>query len=126
MEILNAELADLDNKQMGGYKLTKYFLIYVISEILRNNDVSAKFLSVKEVLRSYKNRENLLEEVEELMGDIIVDLNYEVDSEGEDFDYKREFKSPERVRAWKDRLMRSYEKDLKRGKTVDFSELTIE
>ena len=61
--------------------------------------------------------------VDPILSSIIIDLNYEVDRAGEAFDYKSELKSPNRVRERADELLKSYEKEIAKGKMPPFSEL---
>jgi hypothetical protein len=51
---------------------------------------------------------------------LIVDLNYEVKTVGESFDYKADLKSPKSVEEWGSKLIRDYEKDVQRGKAIAF------
>jgi hypothetical protein len=62
----------------------------------------------------------LLEQAPSVIGDIIVDFNYEIAEEGDALDYKRDLKSPERVRSWRNKLLSSYDKELKKGKAAKF------
>lgn len=116
---------DLTNTQMANYKLTRYLLVNIVGEILRKFDTTKSILANKAKLSIGANRTAILELLPELLSDLIVDFNYEVDEEPDSFDYKKEFKSPERVKSWRDRLIKSFEKEVKKGKTVDFSTIEV-
>ena len=53
----------------------------------------------------------------------MIDLNYEVEDLGEQFDYKGDLKSPSKTKNLRSKLLRSYEKDVARGKTSSLVQL---
>ena len=55
------------------------------------------------------------------MRSIIVDLNYEVEDLGDNFDYKGDLKSPTKIRELRSKLLRSFEKDVARQKAKPLS-----
>ena len=117
-------VGDLNNTQMANYKLTRYLLVHIVGEVLRKFDSTKSILADKTKLRKDENRKAILSLLPDLLSDLVVDFNYEIAEEPESFDYKREFKSPDRVKSWTDRLIKSFEKEVKKGKTVNFN--TIE
>jgi len=119
------KVAGLNNTQMGNYRLTLYLIVNIVGHILRKFEPTKLILANKELLKSDKNTNAILDRLPELLDDLIVDFNYEVEEEPESFDYKKEFKSPERVKSWRDRLVKSFEKDVKKGRTVDFSSIKL-
>ncbi|HJT40834.1 MAG TPA: AIPR family protein [Sphingobium sp.] len=118
--VINIALRDLSNVAMGGYALTRYFMLDVVRHIMEKSEAARKIITSKEGLESKENRERLLNQVPDVLSDIIIDFNYEIGEEAETLDYKRDLKSPERVRAWRNRLLSSYEKELKKGKASKF------
>ena len=71
-------------------------------------------------MNAEEQRAEILEICRQIVVAMIVDLNYEVEAVGESFDYKRELKSPEAVKEWRLKLLRTYEKDFLRGKASGF------
>lgn len=61
-------------------------------------------------------KDKLLDTVEEILRSIVVDLNFEVQERGDQFDYKSDLKSPNKIRELRAALLRSYEKDVARKK----------
>lgn len=61
--------------------------------------------------------------IRDLVTGLIVDLNYEASEAGENFDYKEDLKSPLKVKDLEQKLSRSYEKDVARGKASSFKSL---
>jgi hypothetical protein len=57
-----------------------------------------------------------------IVGNLIIDLNYEVQSKGITFDYKADLKSPKQIEELSNILLKSYEKDVARGKADGFAD----
>jgi len=118
--IVEDGLSKLDNKPMAKYTLTKYLLISTLGNIIRLFDDGRMFLSNIDKMNSEAERANILKFCQEIVEGLVVDLNYEVVEAGIGFDYKKDFKSPESVKQWKLKLLRTYEKDFKRKKAAGF------
>ena len=125
LEATTKEMAEIRNAQMANYRLTRYFVVNVIGHILKMFEPTKRLIARKNLLAKAANVNAVLHHIPELLGSLIVDLNYEVESAGELFDYKKDLKSPERVKHWRERLLKSFEKDVRRGKAVDFSKIAI-
>lgn len=113
-------LDNLENRAMAKYALTKYFIMNVVGQIMRLFENSQKFLRNSDTVNSEFDRAEMIAKCKELLQSLIIDLNYEITEAGDSFDYKKELKSPESVKNWKTKLIRSYEKDFMRGKAVGF------
>lgn len=120
---IEEKMSGLKNSQMANYKLTRYLVVNIVGHILRSFESTKTILADKSKLQIEANRKAILDELPELLDDLVVDFNYEVEEEAETFDYKKDFKSPEKVKSWRDRLMKSFEKEVKKGRTVDFSKI---
>lgn len=119
-EHVSEGLKELDNVAMGGYALTRYFLLNVVRHIMDKSEAAKEIISSRTALDQKANRDRLLDQVPAVVSDLVIDFNYEIGEEAESLDYKRDLKSPERVRAWRNRLLSSYEKELKKGKASRF------
>ena len=108
------------NRPMASYTLTRYFLLYVLSRILRDNEVSHPYVANPAKLGG-DSRAEVAEKCAEVLKTVVVDLNYESDTM--DFDYKSILKSHKQASELADRMLASYEKDVARGKAASFSEL---
>jgi hypothetical protein len=113
-------LKDLNNVAMGGYALTRYFILNVIRHIMNKSEVAKEIITSRTALDDEATRTRLLSQVPPVISDLVIDFNYEIGEEGDSLDYKRDLKSPERVRAWRNKLLSSYEKELKKGKASQF------
>lgn len=120
MEIISEALGGLDNRPLASYALTKHFLLNCVGHIMRAFDEGRNFLSDIPSINSKAERSRFLDICRDVVASMIIDMNYEVASAGATFDYKKELKSPDAVKEWRLKLLRTYEKDFKRGKVSGF------
>jgi AIPR protein len=120
IDIVKESLKELNNEAMAGYALTRFFMLNVLRHIMDKSEPARLIITSKINLDNEANRERLLQQAPAVLSDLIVDFNYEINEEGDTIDYKRDLKSPERVRTWRNRLLASYEKELKKGKASRF------
>lgn len=118
LKVVNANLYRIANRPMASYTLSRFFLLYVLSRILRGNPTSQAYIADPSILDDAA-REQFLEKCEEILKTVIVDLNYETKSA--DFDYKSVLKSPKQSTELADRILASYEKDVQRDKAESFT-----
>lgn len=119
MKIIEDNLDGIEVKPLAHYALTKYFLASVLSKITRSKEKSLEVM---------KNPENLTEEqrieflgkCNDIVASLVIDLNYEVAEKGSEFDYKSVLKSPKQVDELTSLLLKSYAKDVARGKAASF------
>jgi hypothetical protein len=115
-----AEMHELKNEQMRGYALTRFFLLNTLKHVMVMSPASLKILGDRDAMRDGKLRSAILDQAAAVIRDLIIDFNYEIEEEGEALDYKSDLKSPERVKAWRSKLLRDYEKELKKGRAARF------
>lgn len=118
MEIVKNSLPKLKNRPMASYTLTRYFILFVLSEILRENEVSRSIVANPASLDGAQMDE-FLGMCEEILKTVIVDIN--VESKSADFDYKSILKSPNPVSELAQAILASYEKDVEREKAETFT-----
>ena len=122
------ELEKLNHELERKYTLTKFFLLYLLSEALRTNPVGLQFITGPEELLSDpvkpEERVHLRATLRQVLQDLLIDLNYEISARKtkEYFDYKRVLKSPTEVRALAKEVLSSYEKTVQRGRIPSFGE----
>lgn len=116
LAIVDDALPKLKNRPMASYTLTRYFLLYVLSHILRSSDASL-FVSDPSLLDG-DGMEQFFLLCAEVMKTVVVDLNYE--SNSIEFDYKSVLKSPNQLAAVGENMLASYEKDVERDKAASF------
>jgi hypothetical protein len=121
MWAIEGRLNDITLKPLAHYALTKYFLASVLSTILRNDKTANEIM--RDPARISPGREvEFYDTCGAIVGNLIIDLNYEVQSKGVSFDYKADLKSPKQIEELSNILLKSYEKDVARGKADGFSE----
>ncbi|HEV7278195.1 MAG TPA: AIPR family protein [Devosiaceae bacterium] len=117
-------LSEIDDKSFAYYNLTRYFVAYAVSEIIRDSKNGKKlFSSLKNVIED-GNLPKLVGVFENVAKATALDLNAEVvdvDEDDELFDHKSSLKSPNWCRATVAKLKASYKKDVvrKRAKAID-------
>lgn len=118
MRVVDDSLPKLKNRPMASYTLTRYFILYLLSEILRENDGSRPWVANPGSLTETQTEE-FLSKCEEILKTVVVDLN--VESRSTDFDYKTILKSPKQAGDLAQLILASYEKDVAREKAETFT-----
>lgn len=121
MEMVNYEMKGLKNGPMSNYALTRYFVLSVLKDIVDSEPQAKSIVNGKKLAQSSKYNA-LLNALSKIVPEVINDLNHLVEDQGPDFDYKADLKSPEKTKTWKSELLRTYEKDVKRGKATSLAE----
>jgi hypothetical protein len=118
MGVVAKSLPKLKNRPMASYTLTRYFMLYLLSVILRDNDASRLYVA-NPALLTETQMEEFLGKCEEILKTVVVDLN--VESKSTDFDYKAILKSPRQGGELAQSILASYEKDVEREKAETFT-----
>ena len=118
---------EVSNQLLAKYTLTKFFLIYLIREAMEADELGREFAKdPSRFLAEENGRERLKECVRGVLGDLIVDLNAEVQEREEarnPFDFKRDLKSADAVRKLGREIQALYSKAARRGRVDTFSTL---
>lgn len=118
MRVVDNSLPKLKNRPMASYTLTRYFILYLLSEILRENGASRPYVAKPEDLTETQTEE-FLSKCDEILKTVVVDLN--VESKSTDFDYKTILKSPKQAGELAQSILASYEKDVERERAETFN-----
>lgn len=121
-KLVAATLEKLENRPMAGYSLTRYFLLSVVGQIIRRFPEGRAFLSDAARMNIEAERNAILDEIPELLVGLVVDLNYEIKAKDQNFDYKKDLKSPSAIKLLASELFQSYEKDFLKGRAKGFGE----
>jgi hypothetical protein len=117
-------MQDIENRMLASYRLTQYFLLYLLRQALELDQVGKDFCAhPSHFLRETNGRERLRICAERIIKDIIIDLNAEVrerEDAGQPFDYKRELKSPNPIREISRSIIPQYQKAVSRGRACSF------
>jgi hypothetical protein len=111
----------LKNKPMGSYTLTRYFILYLLSRILRANVATKDYVADPTRFKDEAMMSSFLAKCGDVLKTVVVDLSYEA---GADFDYKSVLKSQNQSEELAGRILSSYEKDVARDKAESFDNWT--
>lgn len=125
LEAIKPCLDDFDDTLFGHYTLTRYFLAYAVSEIIKNDPSGKKLFSEFQKVISEGKLDEFLKMFADLASTTVDDINAEVGElvEAGNFDYKRDLKSPTWSRTICGKIKASYSKDVKRKKATPIAEL---
>ena len=114
----------IGNRLIGGYRLTLYFLMYLLREALETDDEGRRFCKNPSLFLSAPNgRKKLRKSIGPVIGDLVIDFNAELrerEEAGNPFDYKREFKSANSVRELSRVIIPQYQKAVQRDRATSF------
>lgn len=119
VDLIEGQLENIESKPLAHYTLTKYFLVSVLSKILKKSNSSLLIMRDPSQLSDERAAE-FFQRCSEIIASVIIDLNYEVKERAAEFDYKADLKSPKQVEELTSTLLKSYEKDVARGKSPSF------
>lgn len=119
MGVVRQSLPKLKNRPMASYTLTRYFMLYLLSKILRDNDTSRPYVA-KPNLLTEPQMDEFLRKCDAVLKTVVVDLNFE--SKSVDFDYKSILKSPRQGGELAESILTSYQKDVEREKAETFTD----
>ena len=123
MQRIYKVVSNISNKPMSKYGLTRFFLLSIVSELVQSNEITAQYYRDPSILFSSGKISKFMDAVEEVLKSIIIDLNYAVEDLGQEFDYKRDLKSPSKTKELRKSLLRDYEKDIARKKASSIEQL---
>jgi len=122
---IEKDLPQVRPELFAGYQITKFFLLYLLSEVFSDDEIGKAFCRKPEdFYQDSLQKDRLLRCVHTILGDLIIDLNAEFEEEGgENFDFKAAFKAPNALRNLANRVIASHKKLIARGRTESFSQL---
>ena len=122
---IEKDLIKVEPQLFGGYQITKFFLLYLLSEALFDDEIGKSFCRKPESFyQNQSQKENLLKCVNVILGDLIIDLNGEFeDAGGDKFDFKTTFKSSKLLRSLTSNVIASHKKLIARNRVDSFSQL---
>ena len=119
-EQIQRRINEIGHDQMAGYALTNFFVLNVLRHVMEKSDRSYALIRDRSKMADEAERAAILKKIPDILGELLVDLKYEIDEKGESLDYKSDLKSPEEVRKLRNSLVSSYEKEMKKGKATTF------
>lgn len=119
-EQIKERVHEIGHAQMAGYALTNFFILNVLRHVMEKSQRSYMIARDRTKMADTTERAAILDRVSDVLGELLVDLKYEIDEKGDNLDYKSDLKSPEEVRKLRNSLVSSYEKEMKKGKATVF------
>ena len=124
MERILISMVHIENEPIQNYRLTKYFLLYALSQNIDGDELAKETMNeAEELVKSPVKLSSFLDGVEGICGAYCVDLKYELDKDNDPIDYRVELKSQTGVTNLEKELRRSFERDVARGKERRLSTL---
>ncbi len=121
MKCIAESTQKIDNQLFGKYALTRYAMLYMLRGILQNDSVGKELLdNPAPFVRTGKNREHLKNCVVKIVGDMVVDINAEVNVLGQDFDYRGKLRDSEWVGKLSREIISTYLKMVQRKRLDSF------
>lgn len=125
-DVVTETLPDLEHELMAGYRLTRYFLLFLLRRVLESDDIGKQFCQEPEgFLDSPNGRARIRHVAARVLKDLIIDLNAELrdrEKQGNPIDYKRELKSPRAVRTLEKAVVPQYQKAVSRQRATSFGQ----
>lgn len=119
-----AQLPNLKHELMRGYRLTRYFLVYLLRQALETDPVGIDFCRDPSPFLAEANGEQRIAlAVQRVLADLVIDLNAELaqrEATGNPIDYKRELKSPTAVKAIERSVIPPYQMAVARSRATSF------
>lgn len=126
MQRIQNAMPSIEYKPLSKYGLTRFFLLSVLSELIAGDAIGREYNKDPKKLFDEGKIDNFSGAIDEILGAIIVDLNFEVADLGDGFDYKGDLKSPSKIKDLRAKLLRSFQKDVARGKAKALGDLLAE
>ena len=121
-------IEELKHELVRKYTLTKFFLLYLLSQALAKDPVGSQFITTPGELLGdpidSAARDRLKAALRQVLSDLLTDFNYEIDEreQVEHFDHKRVLKSPNEVATLGRNILSSYEKVVRRQRVPSFGQ----
>lgn len=108
-----------------GYQITGFMLLHLVSEVLSQEELGQQFREKPESFcQTLKQEQHFFKSIHTVVEDLIVDLNGEFeDRGGENFDFKKIYKSSNLLKKLTNDVLKAYRKLINRGRVESFSQL---
>jgi len=121
MQVITDAADSLNNKLFGKYALTKYGMLYMLRCILENDPLGKELIeNPSPFVRGASNKAYFKHCMSMIIGDIIVDINAEVDEYGDEFDYRGKLRDSEWVKDLAKEVVSTYLKMVQRKRLDSF------
>ncbi len=123
MEAIEEQLPEIKNTLFAKYVLTSYLLLYIVRRILSDDDLFDEINANPEnFVRKGADRGHFKSCIKNVVGDIVIDVNDEVEEYGDEFDYRDKLRDQVWVESLGKKLVADYLKQVKRNRIDSFAE----
>ena len=123
MDAINDVVPKITNTLVGKYAITRYLLLYIVRAIMESdnmfNDVSS---NPEKFVRVCNDRDHFKKCVLTILDDIVIDLNSELDQEGEVFYYRDGLRDEKWVNDMTRRIVADHSKLVARRRISSFAD----
>lgn len=117
-------LPEIEDNSFANYTLTKYFLLYSVMNIIKDDPTGSNVLKSIDQVAKNKKFNDLATGFSKLAVSAAIDLNAEIDPEDEEhFDYKNLLKSQRWCKHMSAKLVAQHKKDVRRSKADSVEEI---
>jgi len=117
MERIENAIPEIRNEPLQRYRLTRYFLLYCLANLLKEDQEASELVSdCRGLVLDEDKLDILLASLEGIVRRLCVDLRFEFIEDDNAPDYKSALKSPSQVANLEKRLRRSFMHDVARGR----------
>lgn len=126
MQEVDAKLNLIKFERIRKYTLTKFIILYLVGEVIREEVQGVSFLRDPSPYLTTNKKSNpkqkpVLQILAGVVEYVIDEVNYYLDEhDAENYDYKTEFKSPKAVGSIATEILRGYKKDRKMERVKPF------
>jgi hypothetical protein len=118
---VDAALPKLNNGLFAKYVLTRYMLVYFLRRILEKDELWKDIQQNPEkFVRTADLRTKFRKAIDNIVGDLIVDVNAEIEGLGADFDYRGKLRDSTWVKELAKTVVGDHVKLVARGKIASF------
>jgi hypothetical protein len=122
-EAVDAALPKVNNQLFAQYLLARYFLVYMIRNILENDGLADDILkNPGKFVRTKKDRAHFRQCLDTIVNDLVIDLNGEVDDYGEAFDYRDKLRDSTWAKDLSKKIVADHLKQVARKRIKSFTE----
>lgn len=123
MESIDGLLPKIENQLIGRYALVRYFILYVVREILESDDMLSMISkNPSEFVSDMVARGRFRACVDTIVDDIIGDLNDELKTVEENFDYRGKLRDQNWVQNLSRRVVADHRKLVSRNRMPSFKQ----
>jgi hypothetical protein len=123
LEAISNIIPKITNQLFGKYALTRYLLLYVVRQILESDELFDQISSNPgKFVRDENDRERFRKCIATILEDVVIDLNSEIEAQGESFYYRDRLRDSRWVSDISRRVVADYSKLVTRRRISSFSD----